>query len=561
MKYKNIQLFISTFFSSNHKYLILFIPLIISSFTHLFNPLGFPAIWVVEGQYMHRAMSLLSGEEITYTKSEIYPHPYDHPFFGQTILAGLLWLFGFPDSAIIQTNNDSFLDSIKNLYLIPKIIIGIFSIFDTFLIYKIGTYRYNNKIGFLASILFACMPITWMFRKIFLESLLLPLFLLSILFIVKNGKRNNNNDVNYSVISITKTTNFNYEYLFLFFSGVFLGLSILTKLIMFTMIPLLFYLVYSKYKNNKKLLILWFIPVILIPLIWPVSVYIHGDINLWFKDLLWQSDRNNNPDSAVAGNLLSSFLFLFKIDPLFIIFGLFAGMLFAVLKRDFFLLLWIIPIMIFLYFIDFSSFFHLMPIIPALCIASASLFVYLYKINNRSIGKRIMFPFILLILFSGFFITSSLIITDVNHYYFEIVSMFVRYVVSDDDISSSNDTRSSSVSTTSISTLVGEHWTRGVYWIPKYVYNTNLNYNVITNENNTVTLQSPIKTEKVVVLLDEKLNQTLYQNYIDGKNNLYDITKLYFQINNTNNIYNSSIFPYASMEYNKDLKAVQIRVN
>jgi hypothetical protein len=73
------------------------IPLLLSTFTHLWNPIGFPALWVVEGQYMHRTMHILEGLGHHHEQSSIYPHPYDHPYFGQYFLAGMLALVGYPE--------------------------------------------------------------------------------------------------------------------------------------------------------------------------------------------------------------------------------------------------------------------------------------------------------------------------------------------------------------------------------------------------------------------------------------------------------------------------------
>jgi hypothetical protein len=71
--------------------------LILSSFTHLWNPIGIPAIWVVEGQYIQRAMSVLEGFGLHESK-DINPHLYDHhPFFGQFFLAGVFAMMGYPD--------------------------------------------------------------------------------------------------------------------------------------------------------------------------------------------------------------------------------------------------------------------------------------------------------------------------------------------------------------------------------------------------------------------------------------------------------------------------------
>ena len=65
------------------------IPLVLSSFTHLLNAPGFPDIFYDEGIYMRRAMHMLEGlgpQEGSF---------YDHPYFGQMFLAGVLWLAGY----------------------------------------------------------------------------------------------------------------------------------------------------------------------------------------------------------------------------------------------------------------------------------------------------------------------------------------------------------------------------------------------------------------------------------------------------------------------------------
>lgn len=105
---------------------------------------------------------------------------YDHPYFGQLFLVGILWLTGYPDSMHASAEDDV-LKSVEQLWFIPKIFIGILGIIDTFLIYKISERRYSTKVGFIASILFAIMSIS-LLRIIFLESLQLPLLLSSIFF-------------------------------------------------------------------------------------------------------------------------------------------------------------------------------------------------------------------------------------------------------------------------------------------------------------------------------------------------------------------------------------------
>src|ERR671915_2386634 len=157
--------------------LFLALPLILSSFTHLWNPIGFPAMWVVEGQYMQRAMQVLEGEGLHEPRS-FFAHFYDHPFFGQLFLAGMLALTNYPPDMSTPIS----VSSIETLYLVPKLFMGLLAVIDTFLVYRIAEYRYNKTVAFIAAVLFAVMPVTWILRKILLETILLPFLLLSILF-------------------------------------------------------------------------------------------------------------------------------------------------------------------------------------------------------------------------------------------------------------------------------------------------------------------------------------------------------------------------------------------
>jgi 4-amino-4-deoxy-L-arabinose transferase-like glycosyltransferase len=76
------------------------------------------------------------------------------------------------------------------LYMVPRVLMGLLAVLDTFFIYKIGEYRYDKRVAFIASFLFAAMPLTWLTRRILLDSIQLPFILLSILFAVYYNKRN-----------------------------------------------------------------------------------------------------------------------------------------------------------------------------------------------------------------------------------------------------------------------------------------------------------------------------------------------------------------------------------
>src|SRR5690242_15968241 len=93
------------------------------------------------------------------------------------------------------------------------------------------------------------MPMTWLLRRILLDSILMPFLLSSILFAVYYHHHNNNTSTKYSKI----TSNKNKRIATILLSGIFLGLAIFTKIPAFTMIPLVgFLLVYTGNNNSKN---------------------------------------------------------------------------------------------------------------------------------------------------------------------------------------------------------------------------------------------------------------------------------------------------------------------
>ena len=149
------------------------IPLVLSAYTHLWNPTGYPSIHVDEGHYLRKAISTETGQGL---------QPQDRyraPYFGQIFLAGIFSIIGYPNLDTLGDKNP-----VEHLYLVPRVIMGILAVFDTFLLYRITEYRYGRNVALIASILFAVMPFTWMTRRIFLESIQLPFILTSILLIL-----------------------------------------------------------------------------------------------------------------------------------------------------------------------------------------------------------------------------------------------------------------------------------------------------------------------------------------------------------------------------------------
>jgi 4-amino-4-deoxy-L-arabinose transferase-like glycosyltransferase len=135
------------------------------------------------------------------------------------------------------------------LHLAPRLLMGALAVVDTFLIYKIAERRYNNRnIVFMTAILFAAVPMSWLVRRILLDSLILPFLLFLILFAVeiKNSNIKNSDNPNYELGS--KNDLDNKISLLTLLSGIFLGLAIFTKIPAVVMLPLVSFLIYNSAK-------------------------------------------------------------------------------------------------------------------------------------------------------------------------------------------------------------------------------------------------------------------------------------------------------------------------
>ena len=66
-------------------------------------------------------MLVLDGSGPQESANSGYPRTYDHPYFGQLFLAGLLGAVGYPNS--LHPTPD--VQSIEMLHLVPRVIMGI----------------------------------------------------------------------------------------------------------------------------------------------------------------------------------------------------------------------------------------------------------------------------------------------------------------------------------------------------------------------------------------------------------------------------------------------------
>ncbi len=417
-------------------FLLLAAILALSAYVHLWNPAGFPSLFYDESIYIRNAVLLLDD-------GILQPHGfYNHPFFGWIVMAGFLEATGYRE--LIDTLPSADPSSLTAIYSVPRILMGMLAVLDTFLIYKIAERRFGWRTGMVASALFAVMPMSWFLRMVLLDSILLPMVLSSILLALCAR------DSGRPTILVAM-------------SGVCLGLAILTKIPAFAVIPLVLFLVYGV---RKKLghVILWFVPVLAIPMIWPAYAMSVGQLDHWIRGIIWQTGRSN-------GGLHAAMWDVFRNDPVLICIGM-AGIALAaaclVWRRawkgaaagksgateksrcmsglaaclegrsdSLFVVLWFAPPVLFFAAIGYVVAFHIGNLLPVLCIAAAILLMKTERAAKRltrhATQNRMMAGIVLVVVGFGLYTTGTAINTNASHVQFEMLS-YVLENVDDKDV-------------------------------------------------------------------------------------------------------------------------------
>jgi hypothetical protein len=519
--------------------IILFIPLVLSSFTHLWNLSQFPSFHPDEGVYIKRALHILEGngphdDTSSFDHSQDSTSSFDHPYFGQIFLAAFLGLIGFPNS--INPSTD--VQSIETLYLIPRILMGIVAVIDTFLIYKISETRFNRPIAIFAAILFAVMPLTWITRRIVLDSIMLPFILTSIFLALKIGPS-----------SVSRNKNL------LLLSGISMGIAIFTKIPAICFLPIALYLINQSlsvvpYKKNKfsfnsgkiKILIIWFIiPAVVIPAIWPAYAIVSDRFDEFIDGIFWQGTERHGGNSLF--NIVEDF---WKSDPVLLVLGI-IGTIYCSLRREFVPIIWLVPYIIFLYFIGWVAHFHLILILPPLCIAIAKLIHDLPQICKLKKKDRIIsFLIISSLCIFGLVNTTLLISTDLSYVQFYSISFIANQLEKEsherDPIPIIEDHERESDQITVIASPISS-------WIYKYVFD---NENTFSHFRDT----KPIRTSKIILLVDSIYQRVMSKiegenlTQIDRLKNIYNNTTVAALFKDDESNYDSKIYPYTGIRAN-----------
>ena len=506
------------------QFFILLSIILVSCFFHLWNLDNFPSIYRDEDHYLRKAMHIMEGEGLQEDSDDLISyqsHKYDHPYFGQLFLGSVLKLIGYPDSLSPKAGD---VHSIEMLYLVPRVIMGLLAVLDTFLIYKIGQMRYSKNIGLLSAAIFAVVPITWVLRRIWLEPIQLPFILLSILFAIYLNKQSTKDSITKIYLNKQSTKNSITKYFFqdklitCVFSGIFLGIAIFTKIPAFIFIPLIAFLIVSFNKQNLKYLGLWFIPVIVIPLIWPANALYLGELDEWLNALTWQSERTNN-------GIFIAFQKLFTIDPIFIVISILSVAIGAI-RKDLFILLGVLPFIIFCCLIGYVSYWHLIPIIPFL---SISISLMIFDLANRLLQTRYKTLF-LLIFISSVIIPSCIISTNLitssstNEFHLNVISAISKEVknfnLKNNNTTFGNIGNDQNIDNDNNKNKLTVFGTNYWLWISKYILDSGKNI----YKNNFVA--NDVKTHNILLVAGDNFIKTMTRGN-NTKDNVMQLKEIY----------------------------------
>jgi len=336
----------------------------------------------------------------------------------------------------------------------------------------------------------------------------------------------------------------NQNIILLLSSGIFLGLTIFTKIPAITLIPLIGFIVFTNNKKNFKALGIWIIPVILIPLIWPIHALSAGDLEHWLDDVVWQATER--PESSLDNSLRD----LLRIDPVLIVLGS-ASFVYAALRKDPLIILWVIPFIIFFYFVGRITYNYWAPLLPAFCIGSSVFIVGLsdkiLRISNP-VGRILPFAVIISIVIFGLIVNVILISSDLTSSQIQAAA-FVQYQLNNEKAIKNNNDPSSS----NITIISGPNYS----WIFKYVFNEN---NILDNFRD----RKPIDTEKFIMITDLPYKTFLRRDNTERSERLealFDNTVSIAKFEGDASKYDYDKYPYFTIRQGRSGSEIDIRSN
>ena len=151
-----------------------------------------------------------------------------------------------------------------------------------------------------------------------------------------------------------------------------------------------------------------------------------------------------------------------------------------------------------------------------------------------------------------------LITLNVNSSYFDVYSYVVQYLLNHNQFNKHKDNEMIEVANEDKLIMLGRHWAMGYFWIPKHVFDINIDFKRIDQVDD---IPVPAVTDKILLIVDNQVKNSLSDrdiSIVQKHYYYYTITPITtFQDKSTK--YDISKYPYASMSTNRDIRWVQIR--
>ena len=296
---------------------------------------------------------------------------------------------------------------------------------------------------------------------------------------------------------------------------------------------------------------------ILIPLIWPAYSISQGQFDEWLNGVLWQGTRQESTLQGIESHqILGSLSSILGMDPVLVIVAL-MGIVFAAIRRDFFLLLWLMPFLIFSYIIGWITYFHYILVLPAFCIAAANMLEDIPKriIRTKKRIQQTLLSFTIASAIGIFGLITTIILITTNNFFpsqFEAAAFVIhttQYNKNSNHIghfSGNNNNNNNNVihndnkrdDITMISSPLYS-------WIFKYVFDNP--YVFHTRDS------SQIQTKKIILMVDDVYRHVLSKTEVEDAKQIQRLQEI---SNNTNTIatfrdiginYNLRKYPYTNI--------------
>ncbi len=143
------------------------------------------------------------------------------------------------------------------------------------------------------------------------------------------------------------------------------------------------------------------------------------------------------------------------------------------------------PFLIFTLILGYVSYWHLIPLLPAFCIAAALLVTEIPKgFNNRKVQKLLPYAILCAIGLFGFIITTTLIGLNLTSFHYQVISFLINQI-QNANTGGNDDGRDFG----KLTILGRNYW----LWIPKYLFDKNHTNDYVNYYN-----EGEIRTKKLL---------------------------------------------------------------